>query len=81
MKAAERLARRLESERNRNERFTARRKAEGKRQVMLWMDDAQIEALRQFQVAEGLPNRSDAVSALIERASKASAKEPTHDSD
>ena len=71
MKAAERLARRLESERNRNERFTARRKAEGKRQVMLWMDDEQIEALRQFQTSEGFPNRSDAVAALIERAAKA----------
>lgn len=76
MKAAERLARRLESERNRNERFTARRKAEGKRQVMLWLDDEQIAALRQFQVSEGFPNRSEAVAALIERAAKAAKPEP-----
>lgn len=77
MKATERLARRLESERNRNERFTARRKAEGKRQVMIWMDDEQVNALRRFQVSEGFPNRSEAVAALIERVAESAHPEPT----
>lgn len=65
MKATERLARRLESERVRGERFKARRKEEGKRQIMLWLSDEDVEAADRLKAALGVASRSEAISSLL----------------
>ena len=65
MKASERLARRLESERVRGDRFKARRKEEGKRQVMLWLSDEDVEAADRLKTEMGAANRSEVISALL----------------
>jgi len=65
MRATERLARRLESERQRGERFKARQKTDGKRQVMLWLSDADIEAADRLKASLGAANRSEVFSALL----------------
>ena len=65
MRATERLARRLESERHRNERFKERQKSDGKRQVMLWLSDEDVEAADRLKAAMGAANRSEVFSALL----------------
>lgn len=65
MKATERLARRLESERIRGERFKTRRKEEGKRQIMLWLSASDVEAADRLKESMGAANRSEVISALL----------------
>lgn len=65
MRATERLARRLESERQRNERFKERQKSDGKRQVMLWLSDEDIEAADKLKGMMNLNNRSEVFSVLL----------------
>ena len=65
MRATERLARRLESERARGTRFKARRKDEGMRQVMLWLPANDVETADQLKVAMGAANRSEVFSMLL----------------
>jgi len=67
MRATERLARRLESERARGTRFKARRKDEGLRQVMLWLSADDVETADQLKRAMGAANRSEVFSALLQR--------------
>jgi hypothetical protein len=61
----ERLERRLESERQRGTRFKERQKAEGKRQVMIWLSDEEIEAADRLKNALSVSNRSEVVAALL----------------
>ena len=65
MRATERLAKRLESERHRNERFKERQKSDGKRQVMLWLSDDDVEAADRLKAAMGVTNRSEVISTLL----------------
>lgn len=65
MKATERLARRLESERARGERFKARRMDEGKRQLMVWLADDDVERLDRIKAMMGAANRAEVISALV----------------
>ena len=65
MQATERLTRRLESERARGERFKARRIDEGKRQIMIWLADDDVERLDRIKSERGLPNRAAAIAALL----------------
>ncbi len=65
MQATERLTRRLESEQARGERFKARRMDEGKRQIMIWLADNDVERLDRIKSERGLPNRAAAIAALL----------------
>ncbi len=65
MQATERLTRRLESEQARGERFKARRMDEGKRQIMIWLADDDVERLDRIKSERGLPNRAAAIAALL----------------
>lgn len=65
MKATERLARRLESERARGERFKARRMDEGKRQVMVWLADDDVARLDRLKTMMGAANRAEVIAALV----------------
>lgn len=66
MKAAERLAKRLESERVRGTRFKERRMSEGKRQIMVWLADDDVERLDRLKTEFGYPNRAAVFSALLQ---------------
>ena len=65
MRAVERLERRLESDRQRGTRFKERQKADGKRQVMIWLSDEEIEAADRLKNALSVSNRSEVVAALL----------------
>lgn len=65
MRAIERLERRLTSERERGSRFKERQKAEGKRQVMLWMSVEELETADKLKADLGLANRSEVFSTLL----------------
>ena len=65
MRATERLARRLESDRQRGDRFKARQKEEGRRQVMVWLSDEDIEAAYNLKATMGAANRSEVISTLL----------------
>ena len=65
MRATERLARRLESDRQRGDRFKARQKEEGRRQVVVWLSDEDIDAADRLKMVMGAANRSEVISALL----------------
>lgn len=65
MRATERLARRLESERQRGDRFKARQKEGGKRQVMLWLSDDDVATADRLKESMGAANRSEVFAALL----------------
>ena len=65
MKAAERLAKRLENERQRGERFKASQREQGKRQVLLWLSESTLEAIDRHKLEIDAANRAEVISFLV----------------
>ena len=65
MKAAERLAKRLENERQRGERFKASQREQGKRQVLLWLSESTLEAIDRLKLEIDAANRAEVISFLV----------------